>query len=184
MTGMEEVNPYAAPQHDLPLDVPAVDDSGGIWRDGDLLVIRKGAVMPDRCVICNAPAGGRRLTFAWLEPTYLLGVRIPMLKEYAQIPVGICRRHRWRRWRAMAASWLAVLLSLISILSWNQVIDIRNEHWLIILLYAICGISLIPALVCASIFSTPPVRPHRADRNCVWVKKVHPEYVAGFPPWR
>ena len=184
MTGMEEVNPYAAPQHDLPLDVPAVDPAVGIWRDGDLLVIRKGAVMPDRCVICNAPAGGRRFTFVWIEPAYLFGVRIPLLENHAQFALGICARHRWRRWRAMAAGQLAGALILISILSWSYAIFVHRWHWFVILLCAICGISLISALFCISIFSMLPVKPHKADGTYVWVKEVHPEYVAGFPPWQ
>lgn len=58
---MADINPYAAPQHGIVVNPPAVDPSGGVWRDGKLLVMHKKAVLPDRCVKCNQPAGGRRL---------------------------------------------------------------------------------------------------------------------------
>jgi hypothetical protein len=74
MTAMEDINPYAAPRHDLPLNALADEPAGSVWRDGELLVMRKGAVLPDRCVKCNAPAEGGRLRYVqlWHDPIYFL----------------------------------------------------------------------------------------------------------------
>ena len=54
-----DYNPYAAPQSEV---VPSRQEPGieeGAWRDGSLLVVvSQDAELPDRCVKCNAPAGG------------------------------------------------------------------------------------------------------------------------------
>jgi hypothetical protein len=58
VTEMDDINFYA------PSDSWEVDekrlmvDPNAAWRDGELLVARKGAVLPDRCLKCNAPAEG------------------------------------------------------------------------------------------------------------------------------
>ena len=182
---MEDVNPYAAPKHDLPLNAEADEPESGPWRDGELLVIHNGAAPPDRCVICNAPAEGQRLKLSmrWLAPFHLLGVAIPIVERRATIKVGICPWHRWRRRRAIAASWLIATLSLISMFSWHYVIDVHGGRWFATLLYATCGITLIAAVTCEAIFSAPPVKPQKIEGSCVWLKRVHPEYLAQLPPF-
>jgi hypothetical protein len=52
---MNDMNPYAAPQSDLPYEALA-DKSCSVWRDGDLLVMReKGrAAQPVHQVQCAA----------------------------------------------------------------------------------------------------------------------------------
>ena len=57
----EPINPYAAPLGKPFLDVDNAEAGEGVWRDGNLLVVQKGAALPDRCIRCNAPAEGRRL---------------------------------------------------------------------------------------------------------------------------
>ncbi|HVW38720.1 MAG TPA: hypothetical protein VHB99_15505 [Pirellulales bacterium] len=182
---MDKVNPYAAPQYDLPPKASAGEPGSDIWRDGDLLAMRKAAALPDRCVICNAPAKGRRLRLLlrWFAPVHLLGLSIPLIERRAQVKVGICPPHRWRRRRAIALSWLAASLSLVSILSWHYIVDVHSGRWYVILLYAICGIALIAALFSETFFSAPPVKAHKIEESYVWLKKVHPEYLAQFPPF-
>src|SRR6266446_5069294 len=66
-------NPYQAPQAVL---TPQIVPGGDVWQDRGLLVIRKGAVLPDRCVKCNAPAEGYRLkrNLAWHQPAIYLTI--------------------------------------------------------------------------------------------------------------
>ncbi len=54
---MAEFNPHAAPETEISLGPRAPDDVGA-WRDGPLLVMIKGAELPDRCLKCNQPADG------------------------------------------------------------------------------------------------------------------------------
>ena len=113
MSTMEDVNPYAAPRHDLALGAAPNEPGDSVWRDGNLLVMRKGAVLPDCCVKCNAPAEGRRLKVGvvWHGPIDFLGMRLPYLESHrAKIEVGLCKVHR-RRIR-VAAAWGVVLFTL------------------------------------------------------------------------
>ena len=50
---MSSENPYKPPQVADPMFKPQQLDQGGIWRQGSLLVMRKDAVLPDRCIRSN-----------------------------------------------------------------------------------------------------------------------------------
>jgi hypothetical protein len=67
---MDDVNSYAAPLTSGVPDAEIVQATGGTWREGKTLVMWKEAVLPDRCIRCNAPANGRRLIrkLNWHEP--------------------------------------------------------------------------------------------------------------------
>jgi hypothetical protein len=52
------LNPYAAPKAKLEHDAVA----GSLWRAGNLVRIDRGGALPDRCLVCNQPAEGYRLS--------------------------------------------------------------------------------------------------------------------------
>jgi hypothetical protein len=55
---MDEFNPYAPPKS-LELEESfLVEHANAAWRDGKFLRVRTDAVLPDRCLKCNAPAEG------------------------------------------------------------------------------------------------------------------------------
>ena len=57
------------------------DPFTGVVRDGSLVRSDPGAEWPDRCVVCNAPAGGnrRKLAPTWYpQEIYLLLVALPL----------------------------------------------------------------------------------------------------------
>jgi len=62
------VNLYAPPR----AQVEPVEQSGQVWRSGGLVRMDLGGRLPDRCVVCNAPAGGDRLTrtLYWSSPAF------------------------------------------------------------------------------------------------------------------
>jgi hypothetical protein len=51
------LNPYAAPRSRLEASSTAPD----VWREGDLVRLSREGTLPDRCVLCNQEAGGRRV---------------------------------------------------------------------------------------------------------------------------
>jgi hypothetical protein len=79
-----------------------------IWRSDKLLVAAPGAELPDRCVKCNAPAGGRRLkrTLYYHHPAiYLLllcnliifAIVALIVRKRAVLQIGLCEHHLARR---------------------------------------------------------------------------------------
>jgi len=51
------LNPYAAPRARLEHDALA----GALWRAGKLVRMGRESALPDRCVVCSAPANGYRV---------------------------------------------------------------------------------------------------------------------------
>jgi hypothetical protein len=53
---------------------PAIGLPGaGVWREGSTLVMSKDALLPDRCVKCNAFTTGRlKRKLSWHPPAYYL----------------------------------------------------------------------------------------------------------------
>jgi hypothetical protein len=99
----------------------AVASGSDVWRDGAVLVLRKSAALPDRCVRCNAAANGSgfKKTFYWHHPALYLLI-LPGLLIYAIVAlavrkkatvfVGLCPdHHRQRRWSIAGSAVLAVL---------------------------------------------------------------------------
>lgn len=185
MTGTQDVNHYAAPKHDLPLNALPEEPRGGIWRDGDLLVMRNGAVLPDRCVRCNAPAAGRiKCSFQWFDSR-----RFPFFRT-ARVELGLCRLHR--RWFYIAASTVVLLLiftigwaiagSVVckyprggpNSLDWGAYVMLSGIFWAV-------GVVSYSATIYAA-FCALPIAERKIDRDYVWLKKVDPEYLAQFPP--
>ena len=123
---MNDDNPYAAPEFSAQSPSKfsgqafGSPDAGGCWQDGNLLVLRKEAILPDRCIKCNLPANDYRLKrkLAWHPQVWYLTLLIsPLLyiivalcvRHTAKIEVGLCERHRTRRSRAITYAWLAIL---------------------------------------------------------------------------
>jgi hypothetical protein len=91
-----------------------------VWRDGDKLVVGRGAVLPPLCVKCGQPSSGRPLkkTFYWHSPwLYLLilpGLLIYFivalaLRKRFDLALPLCEAHRSRRTTML---WIGGLLSL------------------------------------------------------------------------
>src|SRR3954468_23626244 len=73
-------NPYQSPTSTQTARPEIVPDAE-VWEDNGLLVLRKNAVLPDRCVKCNAPAEGFRLrrNLSWHQPAIYLTIFIGLL---------------------------------------------------------------------------------------------------------
>ena len=78
---MSDFNPYAPPQAEIVDRNLILGEKGDLWRDGKLLLIRKGAELPDRCLKCNEPAEGYRLkrTLSWHPPGWYLLVLLNLI---------------------------------------------------------------------------------------------------------
>ena len=153
-----------------------------------MLVVRKGAKLPDRCLKCAAPARGYGFSrsLSWHKPVWALTSLISLIsctpvylfvRWRARVTVGLCPRHRRNRARAIALGWLAALAGLGSIIAGGMVSDSLQPIALI------GGIVLLfVGMICRAVGSQVLV-PRRIDKHFVWLSKVSPDYLAAFPDW-
>jgi hypothetical protein len=82
---MDVSNPFEPPKAVQTFGEMAPTGEGDAWRNGPLLVLRRGGQLPDRCVKCNAPAEGGRFR-----------------RVIRSIPIelSLCPTHRRRAWKA------------------------------------------------------------------------------------
>ena len=93
------------------------------YRNGNRLVVPKGAPLPGYCVKCGEPVTGEffKKKFQWHSPwlylLILIGILIyaivaMILMKYAEVMVPLCPAHRQRRRNFMIAGWVMFLGSV------------------------------------------------------------------------
>ena len=184
---MDDNNLYAPPKS-WDLDQERLsEEPNAAWRDGKLLMARKGAVLPDRCLKCNATAEGYQFhrTLSWLNPWWILVVLVlgPLMfaivyfavRKQGRVTVGLCPRHRSRRSRIIALSWLTGLAGVGSIIAAGTVPES------IVPIPVIAGIVLLFVSLFGGSFGARVLVPKRIDKYFIWLASVSPEYLASFP---
>lgn len=193
---MTDLNPYAAPEELDPAEalmVAALAEEGpteGVWRKGNLLIMRKDAVLPDRCVKTNQPAYGRRIRmrFNWCHPLALLGLFLWLVgamvlyfifRQTAVVELGVSESVHSRRRSFELGGTLAFCAGILMMFSPALLpypIDISP-------FVALSGlILLIGGLVVAQLGSTL-ITAKRITRDHVWLKGVHPDYLDMLAEW-
>ena len=161
-----------------------------MWRDGRLLVVKKGEVFPDRCVKTNDPAQGRRLrqTVDWHHPVvHLAHLATPLayaaiaaiVARTATFDVGLGDRWRRRRRRATCIA-LAVFAVSVGVAAYGITLFGRGPAGVWVFLSA-----LVPLLGVFVFFlnGSPLVTAKRISGEYVWLAGVHPDFLAGLPVW-
>lgn len=173
----------AVPAYGVHIPAPV---SMGIWSEGRVLVVHRNAVLPDRCVKCNAPADGGRLRrkFAWHPPAFYLLIVVGLLiyaivamivQKRATLELGICAEHRRKRQYMQFAAWGFFIAALVAI-----PVAVSNESGAIGLL---AFLFVVAALV-AGLIVTNWMTAAKIDDAYVWIKGAGKEFVSGFPPAR
>ena len=184
---MIDDNPYAAPLAGPPFQAGRATPEAaerGIWREATTLVMWKDAELPDRCVWCNAPANGRRLrrTLYWHHPLIWLIVLISpiiyivvalIVRQKAVVAIGMCDDHYAWRVRSIVAWWL-ITLGCVGVFWYGM----RTEGGGFLLASIVVFLGNLVFAVAIS----RPVVPTRIDDSYVWLRKIHPDYLARFPP--
>jgi hypothetical protein len=182
------VDPYAAPRSTRIVGGPAFpgfgEPQGGCWRSERLVVMERGAELPERCVRCNAPARERiTKTLYWHNPwLYLLLVAwllylvtALLVRKRARIAVPLCPRHLKQRRTVIAASWLAVLAGFAMIFVAAGVAS-DDIAWL----FPVAGLTMLSGLF-ASVFAHRVLMPKRIDDRHVWLRGAAPEFLNSLP---
>ena len=137
-----------------------------------------GAILPDRCFKCNAPAEGYQFSrrLRWASPlwAYTINSVSPLLCGiilfviiYAlvcwrgKITAGLCPRHRKRRSRAFLGAWLlglaGFLLFLVTTVALTQGLSVTETEFLEKVLL-LTGCLVIFVAIIAGFFATRSTR--------------------------
>ncbi len=186
-------NPYAAPTVANPYAEQAFaqqGQQGGVWRQGNLLVMHRNAPLPPRCVKTNQPATGQlKRKLYWHHPAVyaallaniiLYAILAAVLSKRATITIGLSEAGFAKRRRVMLISWIGVLGSVGAFVAGIALNPDQNDVAPWLLLAGFLGFLgfLIFGLVAARL-----VTPKKMDDNYIWLKGVHPEYLDQLPPW-
>jgi hypothetical protein len=188
-----EFNPYAAPK----ADVTGVGEAEhGAWRVGNDLIMTRDAVLPDRCMKCNEPAGGwvLRKKLTWHPQAYYLLVLINLflyilvaviVQKSAKVRFPLCEEHRRRRRWAIAIGWLLGLggipvmiagAALSSSVQGQASDSIAIGGFVAGLVMIVVG--LFVGFIGARVATTMKI-----DRNFVWLSKVDSRFLWSLPPY-
>jgi hypothetical protein len=175
-------NPYAAPK--AALEVAHAEDQS-LWRSGKILVCRRDAVFPQRCIKCNSPAQAPpvRYKFSWHHSAWYLLVIFYLVvylaaalvvRKRAELHVGLCARHARRRLLGQAVTWggfATVMAMVYLIIAWR--IDALFP-------YMYCGFA---AWAIAAVALPPRLQPTRIDKHIVRIKGCGTAFLESLPEY-
>ena len=162
----------------------------GVWRDGNQLVMCKNADLPARCVKTNEPTDRwlRRqlywhpslLYFMILFPGLLFYVIVTLIvRKSADIRVGLSPQGFSRRRWGIATGWLSFLIGAVLFIFGLANAQPNNSLWVLSIVGLVGGlIGVITGVVLSRVVSATKI----TDEH-VWLKGVHPEYLATLPNW-
>jgi drug/metabolite transporter (DMT)-like permease len=183
---MDEHNPYAPSRASLQgAAASPADGNGGIWRDGNVLVLLPDATLPHRCVKCNEPAEPptRERKVYWHNPWIYVLVLLNLLiyavvalivRKKAVIAPGLCPTHKARRRTGIAVGWVLFLggLALVFI-GFGQ--GSANSGF--------SGLVLLLASALTAVYATRILRPVRIDSSYVRLKGCGSGFLDSMPPF-
>jgi len=164
---------------------PALDHSRGLWRDGDILVVKKGAPFPPRCVKTNQPTSfflKRELHYnsPWVYLTVFLGLLILVIvalvtRKSATLHVGLSEEYNRERKRAILTAWMIALSGIglfVAGIGYEQAVALSVG------IFAFVG-AIIYGTIKGRVISAKKI-----DDQFAWVKGVCPEFLDQLPEWR
>jgi predicted RNA-binding Zn-ribbon protein involved in translation (DUF1610 family) len=177
-----------------------LDSAVEAWRDGKLLVTPKLAVLPNRCLKTNEPATTKLYQkFSW-HPAWiyvlvgcggLVYVIVALLiREQGELELPLGDRARQRRMWAHIVAWALGLggfgiMVLGIVMRTNADIHNRNNIERGDMLGMMLGIGFLIALFgpIIGVIAGNLVTAKRITRDYIWLKGVHPDYLAKLPKW-
>lgn len=197
------VNPYAAPEalDDAIYQAASVENSfpNEVWRDGKCLVVSKKANLPDICILTNEPTSGSRVThpFAWTPSSFVLisllllifvmpiGFLVcvlvgPFVSQRAKLKLPVCEKYA-KRWQARTRIWLgSVTIAIASAAFCFLLITLAVDQNIASLVF-LAGLSILGFGAIWAIIVGWKLKPARINKHYVWIKGVHPDYLARVP---
>lgn len=161
---------------------PPTHGMANIWRNRSLLVMTKEALLPGRCVKCNAYTDERlKRKLTWHHPALYLLIFISILiyvivamvvRKTATVNVGFCPEHLAARKKNIAITWALALLSIASFVMGGVLEDVT---------FIFASLPLLLATAIYGIVTLRVVVPTKIDDHYVWLKGVNADYLQEFP---
>ncbi|MDP1561782.1 MAG: hypothetical protein Q8M16_10320 [Pirellulaceae bacterium] len=177
-------SPPQFPSHGGP---PVATIEGGLWRQGNLLVMDKRAPLPPRCVKSNVPTQRTlKRSLSWHHPMIFISILAGLLiyvilalvlRKTATIYIGLSDEWFAKRRMAIFVGWTTVLASIGMFVAALALSDRTNN--LIILLPISVLVFLIGAFY--GLIGSRMVSPKKITETHVWLKGVHPDFLAELP---
>ncbi len=158
-----------------------------MWRDGTILVVKKGEAFPDRCVKSNRPAHGRRVEQA-AEQGYAMAFLVHLWNPIAGVVIAryVAKSvtfavgpsdgwHRKRR-RAFCLAGGIVVASLAAVAYGATLIERGAMQILLPLGILSTLVGLLYYLNASTL-----VTAKRITNDYVWLRGVHPDFLAELP---
>ncbi|HLA85466.1 MAG TPA: hypothetical protein VJL29_11785 [Thermoguttaceae bacterium] len=162
------------------------------WRDADWLVLHeKKAVLPRRCVVCDAPAAERPLKMSLAKPVSVAGFLVFgwfafICSQGCSARVWLCDAHRAEeRRQQLILRFLATAGALLLGGGLFCVLFLSGKGGMIFFLCGIVSIMLSPCVflitACFAMARQRLVDTVNIDKPFVWLGGVAPDYLARFP---
>jgi hypothetical protein len=161
----------------------------GIWRSGNMLVMHKQSPLPFRCVKSNEPASDYlRRRLSWHHPLLYLVILANLLifvivalvvSKKADIKIGLSEAWFARRRQAMIVGWSCFLAGCGMFFA-SFLLDISDD---------VRGAALITSIVLAmfgifwGLLKSRMIVAKKIDDHFVWLKGIHPDFLATLPEW-
>lgn len=155
-----------------------------IWRSNSALVMAKRALLPNRCVKCNAPTRHTlKRNLRWHHPAIYISILGSLLlyvvlslvlSKSATIHVGLCETHLAARKRDIIISCFLVLMSLAGFFLAVVTEDMN--------LFFVGAIVFLGGLI-YGVIQTRVVVPKKIDDRFVWLTGINDNYLLQFPPF-
>lgn len=163
---------------------------GGVWRQGNLLVMARQAQLPPLCVKTGLPAEQwLKRNYTWCNPAWYLLMLIALLPalivilvltKRATIYVPITQEVRDQRRGKILLGWLVALLALAMLIA--GIVLISNENGFGVLLIMGFFIVLIVGAIIGS-RAAQVIFPKRINNQFVWFKGVNPDVLSTLEDW-
>jgi hypothetical protein len=180
---MGRSNPYAPSKASLKA---AVISHGGVWRDGNHVLVAHGASFPQRCVKCNADVDGQSKVrrVHWHHPSIYLLLLVyvivyvivaAIMRKTAEIDPCLCEEHASKRRQWIWIGWLGALFGLFGVPVLGAMAGAEMAP---IILLAVCWFLLFGI---AGSINARILYPKRIDANYTRLKGADPRFLAGLP---
>jgi hypothetical protein len=158
-------------------------DAPGAWHAGDLLIMRKGAALPDRCVRCNAPTQQHLpMKYSWHHPGYYALILLGLLpyvvvamavSDRAAVAVPLCERHL-RTFSRLRLASLGLLLLGVLLTFGGMKYDLGAA--VILPGLAVMFLAVVPVLTARNFLV-----PRKIDHSYIWLKRASAPFLESLP---